>query len=255
MNNPATAAPQQDLATAIAERNKAEEQVVQLHGRVAALQVRNRQLRTALDGYLDEDHTTEQFLDNLHKTLSVCDDQSIDNMQTLIALKQANLTFAECINAFGVASDTDPYAKAAMAEARDGEIEVDDITVLSGSGDGGEYVMCWMWISNEKAGVTKGPVLSLEELTELGYTINPDPDQAGKWYWRKDADASDISFSSQEKAIEDASENALTIYTLFRCDSCGKAHTSETIVKIQGYSTLAGQCRDCGGHCSSIDSE
>lgn len=64
------------------------------------------------------------------------------------------LTFAECVQAFGVDRDTDPYAKAAHEMYhRDGELEIDDTTVLSGSGDNGEYVLAWVWVYNADAGL------------------------------------------------------------------------------------------------------
>ncbi len=45
------------------------------------------------------------------------------------------------------------YRAAAMASARDGEIEVDAGAVVSHGSDGGAYVMAWLWISDDEAGV------------------------------------------------------------------------------------------------------
>lgn len=181
----------------------------------------------------------------------------------LLTMKQAGLTFAECINVFGVSSDMDPYAKAAKAMAREGEIKVDDTTVLSGSDGEGDYVLCWMWVRNTDAGIASSPALDLEDLQAMGYTIGEDPDQPKKYCWRKDTDGSHISFASEDEAIASASANALAIYTISRCGSCGKAHTAETLVEIENYSTRvtsngsvpSGQCPNCGALAYPIDSE
>lgn len=43
-------------------------------------------------------------------------------------------------------------AAGALEFVRDGECEIDDHAVVSGS-DEGAYVMAWVWVSNEDAGV------------------------------------------------------------------------------------------------------
>lgn len=71
----------------------------------------------------------------------------------LKALIQKGLTFSDCVKAFGVDRDTNPYAKAAcQVSCSEGEIEIDETTVLS-EGDGGSYVQAWIWVSDETAGI------------------------------------------------------------------------------------------------------
>lgn len=73
--------------------------------------------------------------------------------ERLAALKAEGLTFGACITAFGVDRDTDPFAKVAFENYQDeGSTEIDDFTVLSKSKDGA-YVMAWVWVSNEEAGI------------------------------------------------------------------------------------------------------
>ena len=69
-------------------------------------------------------------------------------------LKAINgLTFGDCVNFFAE-PDGCPYVKAAREiYHRDGEVEVDDRSVLSQSTDDGDYVMAWVWVSNEEAGI------------------------------------------------------------------------------------------------------
>lgn len=58
-------------------------------------------------------------------------------------------SFSEAIQAFGVDRDKDPYAiVAARHFGSEGEIEIDDRTVVS-QGEGGAYVLAWLWVSNE----------------------------------------------------------------------------------------------------------
>jgi len=64
----------------------------------------------------------------------------------LAKLKERGLTFNDCIEAFGVERDEDRYASKAWEEKhRDGELEIDDTTVVSDSDDGA-YVLAWVWV-------------------------------------------------------------------------------------------------------------
>ncbi|MDK9702414.1 MAG: hypothetical protein OEL20_04690 [Sulfuritalea sp.] len=71
--------------------------------------------------------------------------------KALEALKGIGLTFSECITVFG-ADDKDPFVAAARNKASEGELEVDAPAVVSHS-DEGAYVMGWIWVSNEAAGI------------------------------------------------------------------------------------------------------
>lgn len=88
-------------------------------------------------------------------------------------LKKRGLKFSDCVEAFGV-DHSNAYAKAAAEQCTvDGEVEVDDPTVLSQS-ENGSYVMAWVWVSNEDAGIlTNSGVLEamlvpIQELFESG---------------------------------------------------------------------------------------
>jgi hypothetical protein len=47
------------------------------------------------------------------------------------------------------------YRKAADEMSREGECEVDDGAVVSIGSDSGAYVMAWMWVTDEEAGITE----------------------------------------------------------------------------------------------------
>lgn len=70
----------------------------------------------------------------------------------LLALKAQGLSFTDCLYAFGE-SDENPYVAAARDQARDGELEVDETTVVSEGADAGAYVGAWLWVSDEDAGI------------------------------------------------------------------------------------------------------
>jgi len=67
----------------------------------------------------------------------------------LKSLKDRGLKFSDCVLAFGVKKDSSPLALAAEAShAEDGEIEIDDITVISADGSKNPlsgYVLAWVW--------------------------------------------------------------------------------------------------------------
>lgn len=64
--------------------------------------------------------------------------------------KKLGLSFSDCVAEFGVDRDSDPYAHAAHAAYHtDGEIEIDDTTVLSDS-EKGNYVLAWCWIGKNE---------------------------------------------------------------------------------------------------------
>ena len=63
-------------------------------------------------------------------------------------LDDAGVTFSDCVAAFAAPADN-PLVEAARGRYhRDGEIEIDQNTVLSGSeGTGGDYVLAWVWVN------------------------------------------------------------------------------------------------------------
>jgi hypothetical protein len=80
----------------------------------------------------------------------------MDIQNALKKLQAAGLTFADCVSCFGVSADENPYLKAAHEHHdREGEIEFDDTAIISESDDEGAYVMAWVWVTDEEAGVTR----------------------------------------------------------------------------------------------------
>ncbi len=80
----------------------------------------------------------------------------MDIQHELKKLQAAGLTFADCVSCFGVSADNDPYLKAAHEHHyREGELEFDDTAIISESDDEGAYVMAWVWVTDEEAGVTR----------------------------------------------------------------------------------------------------
>jgi hypothetical protein len=85
-------------------------------------------------------------------TLRALDPRGIDTLINNLTYSKG-LTFGEVVNLFGESSDN-PYVAAALDKQKDGEIEVNDPAVVSPGDDPGAYVMAWIWVSDEAAGVT-----------------------------------------------------------------------------------------------------
>jgi len=75
-----------------------------------------------------------------------------ERAKLLLCLKENGLTIGECVRALSVENDN-PYVRAARALVAGGDdVEVDDSTTLS-EGEGGAWVLSWLWVSNEEAGI------------------------------------------------------------------------------------------------------
>ncbi len=48
------------------------------------------------------------------------------------------------------------YRAAALASSRDGELEIDPSAIVSKGDDEGAYVMAWLWITDDDAGIRDG---------------------------------------------------------------------------------------------------
>lgn len=67
----------------------------------------------------------------------------------LRALELAGLDISECIEHFGVPTDSHPLARRAFdVHHVDGELELDSHTVVSESDDGA-YVLAWVWVAKQ----------------------------------------------------------------------------------------------------------
>lgn len=71
------------------------------------------------------------------------------------SLNHDGLDFGACVNLFGE-DDDEPYVAAAIKKQHDSELEVDLPAVVSRGADDGAYVMAWVWVSNEDAGIPPG---------------------------------------------------------------------------------------------------
>lgn len=64
-------------------------------------------------------------------------------------LDDAGVTFSDCVAAFAAPADDPLVAAARVQYHRDGEIEIDQNTVRSGSqGSNGDYVLAWVWVDD-----------------------------------------------------------------------------------------------------------
>lgn len=101
--------------------------------------------------------------------------------RALAALRADGLTIGECIKALAVPDD-DPYVTAARALILGSDdIEIDDDTTIS-VGENGAWVLAWLWISDEEAGVLSNSAV-LEQVLDharraLAGSHGLDPDTA-----------------------------------------------------------------------------
>jgi hypothetical protein len=75
----------------------------------------------------------------------------VTSQQALAALIDAGLTFSEAVEVFAARQSEQDQTLIHLARERhhvDGEIEIDDDTILSESEDDGFYVMAWVWVNN-----------------------------------------------------------------------------------------------------------
>lgn len=63
-------------------------------------------------------------------------------------LRHKGLTFSQCVEAFADPAEARTVEKA-RGMAREGELEVDEITVVSRGEDNGAYVMAWLWVEDD----------------------------------------------------------------------------------------------------------
>lgn len=130
---------------------------------------------------------------------------------TLVSLlrhmRKEGLTFGDCIAVFG-ADQTDPFVLAARkSHHRDGEIEIDDVTVVSRGGDGsGAYVLAWIWVENAQD------------------ETSPDSRGADEVYLLSDQPFTCVDCGARTEQVgpKDAEERWIE-----RCLACGKRHLVE----------------------------
>lgn len=65
----------------------------------------------------------------------------------------AGATFGDFIEQYAKKNtdrDNAIIAKARVSHEREGEVEIDDITICSGSDGPGDYVLAWVWVDFDK---------------------------------------------------------------------------------------------------------
>lgn len=86
------------------------------------------------------------------EVFSSLDDAGIDELCE--SINHDGVDFGACVQIFGDDED-DPHVRTAKEQYhRDGEIEIDTPAVVSRGSDPGAYVMAWVWVDHEDAGVT-----------------------------------------------------------------------------------------------------
>jgi hypothetical protein len=71
---------------------------------------------------------------------------TVDRRQILAGLIADGLSFGECVEAF--ATDDPLIEKARDEYVHEGEVEIDDATVVSRGDDSGAYVLAWVWVDD-----------------------------------------------------------------------------------------------------------
>jgi hypothetical protein len=68
-------------------------------------------------------------------------------IHALQELKSQGLTFSDCVSFYGE-DDSNPYVLAARKRSLEGDLEVNDVSVVSNGSGPGAYVMSWIWVSD-----------------------------------------------------------------------------------------------------------
>lgn len=118
------------------------------------------------DGYADSHDTLMNAIGIARNLLADdADAQGADLINALQRLKAAGLRFSDILNVYGD-DESDPYVRAAKANAEDGAIEVDTPAVVSRGAANGAYVLAWMWVDDDEAGVRRISTV-LEDVCEI----------------------------------------------------------------------------------------
>lgn len=98
--------------------------------------------------------------------------QELEGVRLLREAIAKGLTFGEAMHVFAEKnSERDlRIIEAARDSARDGEVEIDDATICSGTDGNGDYVLAWVWAEDPKANQEEFLVLSPD-----GFPTQPDP--------------------------------------------------------------------------------
>lgn len=109
----------------------------------------------------------EAAIDELCESINV---SSPDKTEVITALVANGFEFCDFVPFYAETEDESPFVKAAIEAVanKEGELEVDSPAVVSHGSDDGAYVMAWLWVSNDAAGVKKHSAV-LEELLDTAF--------------------------------------------------------------------------------------
>jgi hypothetical protein len=99
-------------------------------------------------------------------------------------LNHDGLEFSAIVPLFAESAEDSAYVRTAQENAREGEFEVDEPAVVSRGDDDGAYVMGWMWVSNDAAGLTTYWTIQLDvDIPEGGFVIGGKLPDEPIWYF------------------------------------------------------------------------
>lgn len=121
------------------------------------------------------------------------------------AVKASGLTFGEIITPFQE-DESNPYVKAAIEKNEAGEMEVDCPAVVSDGDDRGAYVLAWLWVTDEEAGI---PHIS-EELSVVQSCISAHANELNKLFGDNDSKGDIARLNAEALWLENVLEDYKT---------------------------------------------
>ena len=157
---------------------------------------------------------TEEYVCDLLREMDVKPDEQPEDLDPPKGKGDAFAIscFSQATERFGVSRDANPYAKTAYDKRhKELEFEVDDLTVVSYSGDGGAYVLGWTWIADEDVDPKDLPRLPLDEIRAdaLEALENGDPDECVRVLKRAGDDIDPAHKELIRKAMKEADNGSI----------------------------------------------
>ena len=101
------------------------------------------------------------------------------------AMNHTGLEFSAIVPLFAESAEDCPYVRAAQEKDSEGRFEIDEPAVVSKGDDDGAYVMGWMWVSDDDAGLNTYWTIQLDAEIPDGAWVKPGdiiPDEP-IWYF------------------------------------------------------------------------
>ncbi len=171
---------------------------------------------------------------------------AIHDAYDLSDVRAGGWTIGDCIKALAVPSD-DPYVVAARALiAGDDDQEIDDETTTSLS-EGGAWVLSWLWISNEEAGMLSNAELWEEVLDHALQALDGDHGLDAEKFKRRQIQAAwlgEFLTNFEEQLNDIASVRHASLPRMITwCDRQGHTERfmpSDALVHLRGLARKAG---------------